>query len=72
MENKKGAKRERSPSAEGSPLPDDAKTITDAIRISASTEVPIRYLVAPPLLLSVRAGQRLEGDTSERPFFAYR
>jgi hypothetical protein len=26
MEDKKGVKRERSPSAEGSPLPDDAKT----------------------------------------------
>jgi hypothetical protein len=28
MEDKKGVKRERSPSAEGSPLPDDAKTPT--------------------------------------------
>jgi hypothetical protein len=28
MEDKKGVKRERSPSAEGSPLPDDAKTST--------------------------------------------
>jgi hypothetical protein len=46
------------------------KLHTGAIRISASTGVPIRCLATPPLLTSVRAGQHLGGDPSERPFFA--
>jgi hypothetical protein len=43
---------------------------TNIIRISASTGVPVRGLVAPPPLTSVRVGQCLGDDPSERPFFA--
>jgi hypothetical protein len=41
---------------------------TSAIRISATTGVPVGSLITPLLLTGVQAGQRLREDPNARPF----
>jgi hypothetical protein len=63
MEDKRGTKRERSPSAGGKSFARRCRNYTTStIRISAITEVPVGSLVVPPLLTGVRAGQHLRED----------